>query len=64
MNIFIVYAHPEPKSFNGAMKDIAVERLLDPDKTPRLFFHSVEDYGPNERLKPGVLARSGVQHNV
>jgi NAD(P)H dehydrogenase (quinone) len=27
MNIFIVYAHPEPKSFNGAMKDIAVETL-------------------------------------
>jgi NAD(P)H dehydrogenase (quinone) len=40
------------------------KRLLDPDKTPRLFFHSAEDYGPNERLKPGVLARSGVQHNV
>ena len=31
---------------------------------PRLFFHSSEDYGPNERLKPGVLARSGQQRNV
>ena len=27
MNILIVYAHPEPKSFNGAMKDVAVDVL-------------------------------------
>lgn len=27
MNTLIVYAHPEPKSFNGAMKDLAVEVL-------------------------------------
>ena len=27
MNVLIVYAHPEPKSFNGAMKDLAVETL-------------------------------------
>ncbi len=27
MNIFIVYAHPEPKSFNAAMKDTAVDVL-------------------------------------
>jgi NAD(P)H dehydrogenase (quinone) len=27
MNVLIVYAHPEPKSFNGAMKDVAVETL-------------------------------------
>lgn len=40
------------------------ERLLTLDQTPRLFFHPAEDYGPNERLKPGVLARSGVQRNV
>ncbi len=39
-------------------------RLQDIDQTPRLFFHSAEDYGPNERLKPGVLARSGQQRNV
>jgi NAD(P)H dehydrogenase (quinone) len=26
-NALIVYAHPEPKSFNGAMKDIAVKTL-------------------------------------
>ncbi|SDA91238.1 NAD(P)H-dependent oxidoreductase [Mesorhizobium qingshengii] len=39
-------------------------RLEDIDGTPRLFFHPSEDYGRNERLKPGVLARSGVQRNV
>jgi hypothetical protein len=55
LNVLIVYAHPEPKSFNGAMKDHTI---------PRLFFHPKEDYGPNERLKPGVLARSRVQRNV
>lgn len=27
MNALIVYAHPEPKSFNGAMKDLAVKTL-------------------------------------
>src|SRR5579863_2304798 len=27
MKILIVYAHPEPKSFNGAMKNHAVEVL-------------------------------------
>ena len=27
MNILIVYAHPEPKSFNGALKDMAVTEL-------------------------------------
>lgn len=28
-NVLIVYAHPEPKSFNGALKDAAVEALTD-----------------------------------
>jgi NAD(P)H dehydrogenase (quinone) len=27
MNVLIVYAHPEPRSFNGALKDLAVEVL-------------------------------------
>lgn len=27
MNVLIVYAHPEPQSFNGAMRDLAVEML-------------------------------------
>lgn len=40
------------------------KRLGELDTTPPLFFHPREDYGSNERLKPGVLARSGVQRNV
>lgn len=39
-------------------------RLETISATPRLFFHPAEDYGPNERLKPGILARSGQQRNV
>jgi NAD(P)H dehydrogenase (quinone) len=39
-------------------------RLICLECTPRLFFHPAEDYGPNERLKPSVVARSGVQRNV
>jgi NAD(P)H dehydrogenase (quinone) len=27
MNVLLVYAHPEPKSLNGALKDFAVQRL-------------------------------------
>lgn len=48
------------KAYLGAYR----KRLGEIDTTPRLFFHSAEDYGPNERLKPGVLARSGIQRNV
>ena len=44
--------------------DAYAKRLEAIDTTPHLFFHSAEDYGPNERLKPGVLARSGQQRNV
>lgn len=40
------------------------QRLLELDTAPRLFFHPAEDYGPNERLKPGIVARSAVQRNV
>lgn len=29
MNVLIVHAHPEPKSFNAAMKDLAVATLCD-----------------------------------
>ena len=44
--------------------DAYAKRLEILDTTPHLFFHPAEDYGPNERLKPGVLARSGQQRNV
>lgn len=40
------------------------ERLLNLDTAPRLFFHPAADYGPDERLNPGVAARSGIQRNV
>lgn len=40
------------------------KRLGKIDTMPRLFFHSAKDYGPNERLKPGVLARSGIKRNI
>lgn len=40
------------------------KRLGDLDAVPRLFFHPATDFGPNERLKPGVIARSGVQRNA
>lgn len=29
MNVLIVYAHPEPQSLNGSLKNFAVKRLLD-----------------------------------
>lgn len=49
----------------GRLADLAAyrKRLGELDLTPKLFFHPAEDYGPNERLKPGILARSGVQRN-
>ena len=27
MNVLIVYAHPEPTSFSGALKDVAMRAL-------------------------------------
>lgn len=39
-------------------------RLENLGAAPRLFFHPAEDYGPNERLKPGIVARSSVQRNI
>ncbi|MCA8299589.1 NAD(P)H-dependent oxidoreductase [Burkholderia sp. AU30198] len=39
------------------------ERLRTLEQTPSLFFHPFEDYGTDQRLKPGVIARSGFQWN-
>jgi NAD(P)H dehydrogenase (quinone) len=39
-------------------------RLFNIVHAPRLYFRPAQDYGPNERLRPGVIARSGVQRNV
>jgi NAD(P)H dehydrogenase (quinone) len=38
-------------------------RLRNLDKVAPLFFHPSEDYGPDQRLKAGVVARSGFQWN-
>ncbi len=62
------YAAYMPAKLDAAARAAQLEayrqRLLSMETTPRLFFHPAEDYGPSERLKPGVLARSGVQRNV
>lgn len=39
------------------------DRLRDIDALPRLHFHRSEDYDVSERLRPGVIAQSGFQHN-
>jgi NAD(P)H dehydrogenase (quinone) len=52
------------QSEREAYLDAYRKRLLELDTMPKLFFHPAADYGPNERLKPGVRARSGVQCNV
>jgi len=36
MNVLIVYAHPEPKSLNGSLKDFAVARLTERGHTVRV----------------------------
>ena len=54
----------EDNATRARQLDWLKQRLRTIDQTPRLFFHPAEDYGPNERLKPGVLARSGQQRNV
>ncbi len=36
MNAFIVYAHPEPRSFNGAMRDVAVKTLQEQGHSVRV----------------------------
>ncbi|NBA94883.1 NAD(P)H-dependent oxidoreductase [Pseudomonas sp. R5(2019)] len=46
----------------GYLADYA-ERLDQLDSTEPLFFHPWEDYGTDQRLKPGVKARSGFQWN-
>jgi NAD(P)H dehydrogenase (quinone) len=43
--------------------DAYAERLRNLDSTEPLFFHPWGDYDDSQRLKPGVLARSGVQWN-
>ena len=46
----------------GELLDAWRARLTAVGSSPRLFFHPASDYGPDERLLPGVVARSGFQH--
>ena len=45
------------------MLDGYATRLKEIETTETLFFHPREDYGPDQRLKPGIKARSGFQWN-
>lgn len=62
MNVQIVYAHPEPKSFCGAMKDLAVETLTDAGHKVQVSdlyamnFKTVADGSDfDERIRPDYL---------
>ncbi|BFG81679.1 NAD(P)H-dependent oxidoreductase [Paraburkholderia terrae] len=43
--------------------DSYATRLRQIGNTEPLFFHPFADYGPDQRLRPGVIARSGFQWN-
>jgi len=62
---FVTYA---PRALDDAGRDAVLaswrHRLTHLDEVPRLFFHPAEDYGPDQRLRPGVAPRSGFQHAV
>ena len=38
------------------------ERLRDIERDQPLFFHTLEDYGPDRRLKAGIEPRTPAQH--
>lgn len=56
---------PGRESEEGRAAQLAAwaERLRTLDAAEPLFFHPAADYGPDERLRPGVVARSAVQRN-
>lgn len=62
------YVAYRPGRDNGTMRgpkrEACAKRLETLDTTPPQSFHPAKDDGPAARLKPGVLARSGLQHNV
>ena len=45
----------------SAQLDAYCDHLRSLETMAPLFFHPLSDYGPNERLKPGIVARSGFQ---
>ena len=46
MKVFIVYAHPEPTSFNGALRDTAVRWLTDAGHGVKVSDLYAEDFDP------------------
>jgi NAD(P)H dehydrogenase (quinone) len=50
---------PEERTHALARYDAHLRAI---DTLPRLYFHPRQDYGPNERLLPGVVPQSGFQH--
>jgi NAD(P)H dehydrogenase (quinone) len=63
MNILIVYAHPEPKSFNGAMKDLAVQTLTGAGHTVQVSDLYAQQFQPRitwddfpKPLNPNVMS--------
>jgi len=46
LNVFIVYAHPEPTSFNGALKDRAVDVLTRAGHSVQVTDLYAEDFDP------------------
>lgn len=62
---FVVHA---PHALDDAGRTAALDAwgraLVDVGRRPRLFFHPAADYGPDARLRPGVVPRSGFQHPV
>lgn len=60
MNILLVYAHPEPRSLNGALKDFAVQRLetaghaVQVSDLYAMEWKAVLDASDNTALPPGA----------
>ena len=46
MNVLVIYAHPEPKSFNAAMKDVAVSTLTAQGHTVRVSDLYAQGFNP------------------
>ncbi len=49
MHVLIVYCHPEPKSFNAALKDVAVETLSSLGNTVQISDLYGEEFDPVEK---------------
>jgi NAD(P)H dehydrogenase (quinone) len=73
MKVLLVYAHPEPRSLNGALRDVAVQELESQGHEVRLSdlyadgWKSVVDradfpmLGANERLIPGYASKKAFE---